>query len=44
MYHRWRNDIIKCRALTEAIIDFGEDEGIEDEIYGDGVLRKKNKG
>jgi len=29
--------VIKCRALTEAIIDFGEDEGIEDEIYDDGM-------
>jgi len=28
--------MIKCRALIEAIIDFGEDEGIEDEIYDDG--------
>lgn len=28
--------MIKCRALTEAIIDFGEDEGIEEEIYEDG--------
>jgi hypothetical protein len=28
--------VIKCRALSEAIIDFGEDEGIEDEIYDDG--------
>ena len=36
LYEGWRADIIKCRALTEAIIDFGEDEGIEDEIYGDG--------
>jgi tRNA U34 5-carboxymethylaminomethyl modifying GTPase MnmE/TrmE len=36
LYDGWRADIIKCRALTEAIIDFGEDEGIEDEIYDDG--------
>ena len=30
--------MIKCRALTEAIIDFGEDDEIEDEIYDDGNL------
>ena len=36
MYDAWRNEIIKCRALTEAIIDFGEDEGIEVELYNDG--------
>lgn len=36
LYDGWRKDIIKCRAFTEAIIDFGEDEGIEDEIYDDG--------
>jgi tRNA U34 5-carboxymethylaminomethyl modifying GTPase MnmE/TrmE len=36
LYDGWREDIIKCRALTEAIIDFGEDEGIEDDIYKDG--------
>jgi tRNA modification GTPase len=36
LYNGWREDVIKCRAMSEAIIDFGEDEGIEDEIYGDG--------
>jgi len=37
LYDGWRTDVIKCRALTEAIIDFGEDEGIEEEIYADGI-------
>jgi tRNA U34 5-carboxymethylaminomethyl modifying GTPase MnmE/TrmE len=37
LYDGWRTDIIKCRALAEAIIDFGEDEGIEEEIYDDGL-------
>lgn len=36
LYEAWRNEVIKCRALTEAIIDFGEDEGIESELYDDG--------
>jgi hypothetical protein len=30
--------VIKCRALTEAIIDFGEDEGIEEEIFDNGSV------
>ena len=37
LYEGWRKDIIKCRATTEAIIDFGEDEGIEEEIYAEGI-------
>jgi len=37
LYEGWRADVIKCRALTEAIIDFGEDDEIEDEIYEDGI-------
>lgn len=43
LYDGWRTDIIKCRALTEAIIDFGEDEGIEDEIYNDGLSHSSFK-
>ena len=35
LYDRWRKDVIQCLAMSEAIIDFGEDEGIEDEIYND---------
>jgi len=34
--------VIKCRAVIEAIIDFGEDEGIEDEIYDDGIYSYLN--
>jgi hypothetical protein len=30
--------VIKCRALTEAIIDFGDDEGIEEEIFDNGMV------
>jgi tRNA modification GTPase len=37
LYEGWRTDIIKCRALIEAVIDFGEDEGIEDEVYENGT-------
>ena len=35
LYDGWRKDVIQCLAMSEAIIDFGEDEGIEDEIYND---------
>ncbi|KAG2219798.1 hypothetical protein INT45_001130, partial [Circinella minor] len=31
-YEEWRNKIIKCMATTEAVIDFGEDEHIEDGV------------
>ena len=37
MYEGWRAEVIKCRAFTEAIIDFGEDEQIEDDVYDDGL-------
>lgn len=37
MYEGWRADVIKCRAITEAIIDFGEDDEIEDSVYKDGT-------
>ncbi|ORX89997.1 tRNA modification GTPase TrmE [Basidiobolus meristosporus CBS 931.73] len=33
LYDSWRSDIIKNLALVEAIIDFGEDENIEDGIF-----------
>ncbi|RUS15961.1 tRNA modification GTPase GTPBP3, mitochondrial-like protein [Endogone sp. FLAS-F59071] len=32
LYESWRTQLIKNMALLEAIIDFGEDEGIEDGI------------
>ncbi|KAI9271626.1 tRNA modification GTPase TrmE [Phascolomyces articulosus] len=31
-YEEWRNKIIQCMAVTEAVIDFGEDEHIEDGV------------
>ncbi|CEP19801.1 hypothetical protein [Parasitella parasitica] len=31
-YEHWREQIIKCMATTEAVIDFGEDESIEDGV------------
>ncbi|KAL7316206.1 mitochondrial splicing system protein, variant 2 [Mucor circinelloides] len=31
-YEHWREQIIKCMATTEAVIDFGEDENIEDGV------------
>ncbi|KAF7722632.1 tRNA modification GTPase gtpbp3, mitochondrial [Apophysomyces ossiformis] len=38
-YEKWREQIISCMAHTEAVIDFGEDEQIED-----GVLEQVAKG
>lgn len=35
-YDGWREQLIKCMALTEAVIDFGEDENIEDGVINDG--------
>lgn len=31
-YDQWREQIIRCMATTEAVIDFGEDENIEDGV------------
>ncbi|KAI9331905.1 tRNA modification GTPase TrmE [Pilaira anomala] len=31
-YESWREKIIKCMATTEAVIDFGEDENIEEGV------------
>ncbi|EIE84873.1 tRNA modification GTPase TrmE [Rhizopus delemar RA 99-880] len=31
-YENWRKEIIECMATTEAVIDFGEDENIEDGV------------
>ncbi|KAJ2964159.1 hypothetical protein NQZ79_g963 [Umbelopsis isabellina] len=47
-YESWRQQLIKCMALTEAVIDFGEDENIEDNVLVDvtaivGRLRKSIK-
>ncbi|KAI9280151.1 tRNA modification GTPase TrmE [Umbelopsis sp. AD052] len=37
-YDGWREQLIKCMALTEAVIDFGEDENIEDGVLNDVFL------
>ncbi|KAI8334052.1 tRNA modification GTPase GTPBP3, mitochondrial-like protein [Blakeslea trispora] len=31
-YEQWREQIIQCMATTEAVIDFGEDENIEEGV------------
>ena len=31
-----RNDVIKCLALLEALIDFGEGEDLEEGVYDQG--------
>lgn len=36
MYETWRTQLIKSMALIEALIDFGEDENIEDDVYDNG--------
>ncbi|KAG0344936.1 mitochondrial splicing system protein [Podila humilis] len=33
LYDNWRTQLIKSMALIEALIDFGEDENIEDDVY-----------
>ena len=33
-----RNEVIKCLALIEALIDFGEGEDLEEGIYDQGVI------
>ncbi|KAG1053925.1 hypothetical protein G6F43_004031 [Rhizopus delemar] len=38
-YENWRKEIIECMATTEAVIDFGEDENIEDGVL-DEVTQK----
>ncbi|KAI1313873.1 tRNA modification GTPase gtpbp3, mitochondrial [Mortierella claussenii] len=39
LYDSWRMQLIKSMALIEALIDFGEDENIEDDVY-DNVVTK----
>ncbi|KAG1452167.1 hypothetical protein G6F56_007892 [Rhizopus delemar] len=31
-YEKWRKEVIQCMATTEAVIDFGEDENIEEGV------------
>ncbi|OBZ86677.1 tRNA modification GTPase GTPBP3, mitochondrial [Choanephora cucurbitarum] len=38
-YEQWRTQIIECMATTEAVIDFGEDENIEEGVM-DGVIEQ----
>ncbi|KAG2235861.1 hypothetical protein INT48_008164 [Thamnidium elegans] len=37
-YETWREKLIKCMATTEAVIDFGEDENIEEGVMDQVVL------
>lgn len=39
LYETWRTQLIKSMALIEALIDFGEDENIEDDVYDNGMVR-----
>ncbi|KAI9595842.1 hypothetical protein BDF19DRAFT_471266 [Syncephalis fuscata] len=39
---QWRQRIIESQALIEAIIDFGEDEGIEEGIYEQVTVKVQN--
>ncbi|KAG0074301.1 tRNA modification GTPase gtpbp3, mitochondrial [Podila epicladia] len=39
LYDNWRTQLIQSMALVEALIDFGEDENIEDDVY-DNVVSK----
>ncbi|KAK3825659.1 MAG: tRNA modification GTPase GTPBP3, mitochondrial-like protein [Benniella sp.] len=41
LYENWRTQLIQSMALIEALIDFGEDENIEDDVY-DNVIAKVN--
>jgi len=38
LYENWRKQLIENMAFIEAIIDFGEDENIEDEVLKQGKL------
>ncbi|KAF9149014.1 tRNA modification GTPase gtpbp3, mitochondrial [Linnemannia schmuckeri] len=41
LYETWRTQLIKSMALIEALIDFGEDENIEDDVYDNVVAKVK---
>lgn len=34
-HERWRGALLRCLASAEAIIDFGEDEGIASDVAAD---------
>jgi len=38
LYESWRKQLIENMALIEAIIDFGEDENIEDGVLEQGKI------
>ncbi|KAG0232969.1 tRNA modification GTPase gtpbp3, mitochondrial [Actinomortierella wolfii] len=42
LYDTWREQLIQNMALIEALIDFGEDENIEDDVY-DTVYKRVTK-
>jgi tRNA modification GTPase len=37
LYNKWRDDMIKCIAYVEALIDFGEDDDIDPDIAAAGT-------
>lgn len=39
LYDRWRAEILRAMAHVEAYIDFGEDEGLEDEVMQQAVAQ-----
>ncbi|KAF9082033.1 tRNA modification GTPase gtpbp3, mitochondrial [Mortierella sp. AD031] len=41
LYETWRTQLIQSMALIEALIDFGEDENIEDDVYDHVVAKVK---
>ncbi|KAF9198689.1 tRNA modification GTPase gtpbp3, mitochondrial [Haplosporangium sp. Z 27] len=41
LYDTWRTQLIQSMALIEALIDFGEDENIEDDVYDNVVAKVK---
>ncbi|KAF9924709.1 tRNA modification GTPase gtpbp3, mitochondrial [Linnemannia zychae] len=41
LYESWRTQLIQSMALIEALIDFGEDENIEDDVYDNVVSKVK---
>ncbi len=41
LYNKWRDDIIKCMAYVEAIIDFGEDEDIDPAVATQSIHSSK---
>ncbi|KAG0208458.1 tRNA modification GTPase gtpbp3, mitochondrial [Mortierella sp. GBA30] len=42
LYDSWRTQLIQSMALIEALIDFGEDENIEDDVYDNVVAKVKS--